>query len=163
MQMAMPGAFNTITWYGRGPHETYWDRKSGAAVGVYSCSIEEQIHGYVRPQENANKTDVRWVALTNAEGAGLMAVGMPLLNASAWPYTMEDLEETTHDYLLPRRDIVTVNLDYQQMGVGGDTSWGALTHPEYTLPAKPYAYRFRLTPLTGRENPLATLSKRTVE
>jgi beta-galactosidase len=59
---------------------------------------------------------------------------------------MRDLEEATHVNKLPRRDFITVNLDYKQMGVGGDDSWGARPHPEYTLPAQPYTYRFRLVP-----------------
>ena len=73
---------------------------------------------------------------------------MPLLSVSAWPYSMEDLEKAMHIHELPRRDFITLNLDYRQMGVGGDDSWGARPHPEYTLPAKPYSYRFRLKPYT---------------
>jgi len=146
MQMSIPGEFNTMRWYGRGPQETYWDRKSGGAVGVYGGGVEEQIHDYVRPQENGNKTDVRWAALTNKDGLGLLAIGMPVLNVSAWPYTMWDLERARHIYEPQRRETITVNLDYQQMGVGGDTSWGARTHPEYTLPAGTYSYSFRLRP-----------------
>ena len=146
MQMAMPGEFDKLTWLGRGPHETYWDRKTGAAVGLYSGSVEENIHVYVRPQENGNKTDVRWMALTDRNGVGLLTVGMPNINVSAWPFTMQDLEDARHVHELPRRDIITVNLDHRQMGVGGDNSWGARTHPEYTLPAEKYRYRFRLTP-----------------
>jgi beta-galactosidase len=151
MQMAMPGEFSTMTWFGRGPHESYWDRKTGAAVGLHSGPVEEQIHDYVRPQETGNKTDVRWVALTNADGVGLMAIGMPLLSVSAWPFTMQDLEEAEHVNELPRRDTVTVNIDYKQMGVGGDDSWGARTHREYTLPAKPYSYSFRLRPCSSTD------------
>ena len=148
MQMAIPGEFSTMSWFGRGPNESYWDRKTGSAVGLYSGPVEENFHPYVRPQETGNKTDVRWLALTNKEGAGLLAVGMPLLSASAWPFTMEDLEKATHINELPRRKTITVNLDYKQMGVGGDDSWGARTHPEYTLPAKAYSYKFRLRPYT---------------
>ncbi len=146
MQMAMPGRFEKISWYGRGPHETYWDRKSGAAIGLYSGTVEENIYEYVRPQENGNKTDVRWLALTDKDGVGLLAVGMPLLSVSAWPFHMQDLETAKHIHELPRRDIVTVNLDYKQMGVGGDDSWGARPHQEYTLPAEAYSYSFRLRP-----------------
>ena len=144
MQMAIPAALGNMTWFGRGPHETYWDRKTGAAVGRYSGKVADLIHDYVRPQENGNRTDVRWVAFTDAGGTGLLAVGDPLLNVSAWPYTMEDLEAATHIPDLPRRDTLTVNLDHQQMGVGGDDGWGARPHPEYTLESKPYQYRFRL-------------------
>ncbi len=162
MQMAIPGELNTMTWYGRGPHETYWDRKTGAAVGIYSGPVEEQIHDYVRPQENGNKTDVRWVALTNRNGTGLLAVGMPLLSVSAWPYTMEDLENARHINELPRRDTITVNLDYKQMGVGGDDGWteNARPHPEYRLPAKPYSYSFCLRPYTPAMGKLPDVARR---
>ena len=163
MQMAMPGEFSTMTWYGRGPQETYWDRKTGAAVDVYSGPVEDQIHVYVRPQETGNKTDVRWMALTNRDGVGLLAVGMPLLNVSAWPFTMEELEKAKHTFELPHDSTITVNLDYQQMGVGGDNSWGARTHPQYTLPPKPYSYCFRLRPVAGSSVSLPDLSKETFE
>ena len=84
--------------------------------------------------------------MTNDDGVGLLAVGMPLLSVSAWPYTMDDLEKAKHIHELPRSGNVTLNLDYKQMGVGGDDSWGATTHPEYLLGAKPYQYSFRLRP-----------------
>jgi len=144
MQMAVPASLATMTWFGRGPHETYWDRKTGAAVGRYAGKVEELIHDYVRPQENGNRTDVRWVTLTDPAGTGLLAVGAPHLSVAAWPYTMEDLEAATHIHELPRRDSITLNLDHKQMGVGGDDGWGARPHPEYTLDSKPYDYRFRL-------------------
>ena len=158
MQMAVPASLTTMTWHGRGPHETYQDRKTGAAVGRYSGRVEELIHDYVRPQENGNRTDVRWVTLTDAAGTGLLAVGQPHLNVSAWPYTMEDLESATHIHELPRRDTITLNLDHQQMGVGGDDGWGARPHPEYTLASRPYEHRFRLRayePTMGSPDELA--------
>ena len=162
MQMAIPGNFSTMSWFGRGPHESYWDRKTGSAVGLYSGPVEEQFHQYVRPQETGNKTDVRWVVLTNKDGAGLLAIGMPLLYASAWPFTMDDLEKATHTNELPRQDTITVNLDYKQMGVGGDDSWGARTHPEYTLPPKAYSYRFRLRPYTPAMGDIDFVARKTI-
>lgn len=164
MQMAIPGQFNTMTWFGRGPHETYWDRNTGAAVGLYCGQVEQLIHDYVRPQENANRTDVRWLALTDKEGAGLLAVGMPLLYVSAWPYTMQDLENAKHIHELPRRDTITVNLDYKQMGVGGDDGWSekAQPHPEYRLPVKNYSYSFRLQPITAAMGDIKTLARRLI-
>ena len=149
MQLAMPAAFDTMAWFGRGPHETYWDRKTGAAVGLYKGNVADLLHPYVRPQENANRTDVRWVTLTNTAGVGLRASG--LLSVSAWPYTMADLEAGRHVHDLPRRKAITVNLDHKQMGVGGDNSWGARTHPEYTLPANTsHSYTFRIQPVRGQ-------------
>jgi beta-galactosidase len=163
MQMAIPGEFSTMNWFGRGPNESYWDRKTGSAIGLYSGPVEEQFHPYVRPQETGNKTDVRWLALTNKNGAGLLAVGMPLLSASAWPFTMDDLEKATHINELPRRKTITVNLDYKQMGVGGDDSWGARPHPEYTLPAKAYSYRFRLRPYTPAMGDINSIARMTLD
>jgi len=163
MQMAIPGEFSTMSWFGRGPNESYWDRKTGSAVGLYSGPVTEQFHPYVRPQETGNKTDVRWLALTNKEGVGLLAVGMPLLSASAWPFTMEDLEKARHINELPLRKTITVNLDYKQMGVGGDNSWGARTHPEYTLPPGAYSYRYRLRPYAPAMGDINSVARMTVK
>jgi beta-galactosidase len=150
MQMTLPDEFETMTWYGRGPHESYWDRKVGAAVGIYSGSVDNQWFDYSEPQENGNKTDVRWVSLTNASGVGLQAVGDEPISVSARRYTTADMERAKHSYEMERRDFVTLNLDHKQTGVGGDDSWGARTHPEYTLEPKAYHYSFRLRPVRAQ-------------
>jgi beta-galactosidase len=147
MQMLIPGEFRNIEWYGRGPHETYWDRRTGAAIGIYRSTVDELWTPYAQPQETGNRTDVRWVAFTNASGAGLRAVGLPEIHFSAWPFRMSELERAKHSAEIQMSQEITVNLDYRQMGVGGDDSWGAQPHAEYRLPAKPYAYRFRLIPV----------------
>lgn len=166
MTMALPVSFKNITWYGRGPQENYWDRKSGAAVGIYSGTVRGQYHPYIRPQENGNKTDVRWVALTDDRGVGLLAVGMPLLSVSALHYLNEDFDPglkkaQRHPFDLTQRDLVTLNLDYKQMGVGGDTSWGnrARPHQQYRLPVKEYKYSFRLRPFTPKDGKPLELAK----
>jgi len=145
MQMAIPAEFDTMTWYGRGPHESYWDRKTSADVAVYSGPVEQQITHYVWPQENGNKTDVRWMTLTNEDGVGVMAIGMPLIYASAWPYTIEDLEKAKHINELPQRNTITVNLDYKH---------------EYRLPAKPYSYSFRLRPYSPQMGDVENIARR---
>ena len=147
MQMTLPDEFETMTWYGRGLHESYWDRKSGAAVGVYSGSVDEQYFNYSEPQENGNKTDVRWVSLTNSQGLGLQAVGTEPLSVSALRYGTDAMEVAKHTYEMERQDFITLNLDFKQTGVGGDNSWGARAHPEYTVEAKAYHYSFRLRPV----------------
>ena len=147
MQMLIPEEFRRVEWYGRGPQETYWDRKTGAAVGIYRSTVDELWTPYVEPQENGNRTDVRWVSFTNAAGAGLRAVGPEEINFSAWPFRMSELERAKHSAEIQMSKEITVNLDHRQMGVGGDDSWGAQPHAEYRLPAKPYAYRFRLEPV----------------
>jgi beta-galactosidase len=163
MRMALPGAFDTVTWFGRGPHENYWDRRTSAAVGLYTQKVSDQFYPYVRPQESGYKTDVRWMAVSNRDGVGLLAVGAPLVSASALNVFPEDYEaprgagqKRTID--VTPRDAVTFNVDLGQMGVGGDTSWGAKTHPEYTLPAKPYSYSFRLRPFAKGDGTPAELA-----
>jgi beta-galactosidase len=147
MQVEIPKEYNSITWYGRGPHESMEDRKTGAAVGIYSGLVEELIHNYVRPQENGNRTDVRWITITNKKGAGILIsdIGGTLLNVSTWPYTMEDLEKAKHIHELPRRDNITLNIDYKQQGVGGDLPGIAALHKEFKLKGNTtYKYCYRL-------------------
>jgi beta-galactosidase len=149
MMVEIPGRLNRMTWFGRGPQETMWDRNSGAPVGLYSDDVENLIHDYVRPQENGNRSDVRWARLTEEAGNGLevRADGEDLLNVTARPYTQEDLARATHIHELPRRDTVTLCIDYQQRGVGGDVPANSVPHDEYRLwEDRSYRYSFWLRP-----------------
>jgi beta-galactosidase len=145
-------SLDNMSWYGRGEHESYWDRKTSAAVGLYSGKVTELNHLYVEPQECGNRTDVRWMTLTGNDGLGLLIVGDPVVSASAWPWTQDDLDKALHINELPDRDFVTVNVDYKQMGVGGDNSWGARTHPEYMLQGnQTYRYSFQIMGITAKD------------
>lgn len=149
MMVEVPGELERVSWFGRGPHETMWDRKSGAAVGRYSARVAELVTDYVRPQENGNRTDVRWATLTNSEGKGLLIAdaGGTLLSLSARPYTQDDLAAATHIHELPKRENITVCVDYKQRGVGGDTPAGSHPHGEYRLHAdQEVGFAFRLRP-----------------
>jgi len=154
MQMQISKAFDKVRWYGRGPHETYEDRKSGAAVGLYDMNSTDLAVDYVRPQENGNRTDVRWVLFSNSEGNGFKVIGMPLMNFSAWPYTQKQLEKAEHTIDLPEKvDSFTVNLDYKQMGVGGNNSWSKNSRPlkKYRLQSKPYSYDLEIMPFVNED------------
>jgi beta-galactosidase len=145
MMMTLDKAFDNLSWYGKGSHENYWDRSLGAKVGIYSGKVREQLTPYLRPQECGNKTEVRWARLTNDQGMGIEIQGLPLVELSALPYTPYELEEADHLHKLPASDKVTVRINYKQMGVGGDDSWGARTHPEFTLYAdKTYSYYYSI-------------------
>jgi beta-galactosidase len=146
--VASPG-LEQISWYGRGPLETYVDRQF-ERVGVYSSTVSAQWVDYSRPQENGNKTDVRWLELTNADGIGLRAEGAPTLSVGAMHVTKADIEGTDYSFKLPKRPEVYLNLDLAQMGVGGIDSWSPNANP---LPAyriagdQPHTYSFRLAPI----------------
>ncbi|WP_328452864.1 MULTISPECIES: glycoside hydrolase family 2 TIM barrel-domain containing protein [unclassified Amycolatopsis] len=159
--LLLPSEFDTLDYYGRGPEENHWDRNTGSDVGRYSSTVAGQWTDYIRPQENGNKTDVRWVALTNKRGIGLLASGEPLLEVNASHFTPEDLSVgARHDYQLTARQDVVLRLNHKQMGVGGDNSWGAHTHDEYKLFAdRDYSYTYRLRPLPRRDQAM-TLSRR---
>lgn len=148
MTLRIPKAFGTMSWYGRGPQENYPDRETGATVGIYSGLVDTLWTNYVRPQENGNRDGVRWVRFTDKNGQGLMATGAPTLSVSAWPYSLQDMEQATHIDDLPVRDYITVNLDNKQMGVGGIDTWSrnARALPQYRLvPDHPYHYAFFLS------------------
>ena len=141
-----------IAWYGRGPQESYADRQSGSAIGLYRGKVADQYHGYIRPQESGNKTDVRWLSLLGADGAGVTVTGTRPLSVNALPFPYEDL------YPRPRgawhsSDIVphgdgSLLVDAVQTGVGGDTGWDATGRPhmQYRIALKPVEYGFVITP-----------------
>lgn len=161
-RLTLPDEFERISWFGPGPHETYCDRKD-ARIGLYAGTVSAQFFGdYSEPGESGNKVDVRWVALSNKSGVGLLAVGMPRLSVNALRYTSRDLESAKHPFQLTRRDFVTLNLDLIQQGVGGDDSWGAWPHDEYLIPCKPYKYQFRLRPFGPGES-AAKLARQAVK
>jgi beta-galactosidase len=140
-----------IAWYGRGPAETYIDRQF-ERVGVYKSTVAGQWVEYSRPQENGNKTDVRWVALTNAQGLGLLAVGDPTLEVAARHFTKDDMERAGYTFQMQPHPEIYLNLDGKQMGVGGINSWSpdALPTKPYRIPSdQAYSYRYRLTPVEG--------------
>ena len=155
MQCKIPKDLNQITWFGKGPHETMEDRKNGASVGLYSGNVESLIHPYIRPQENANRTNVRWLTIQNQDHLGLLISHLngSYLNFSSWPYSMEDLEKATHTFELPNRDFITLNIDHKQKGVGGDLPGLPSVHKKYRLRKdKVYEYRFLLRPMSEKRD-----------
>ena len=168
-QLVLPGTFHFQEWLGRGPHESYADRKTSARFGRWAVPVDQDFHRYSRPQETANKTDVHWVELRDEDGFGWRATvqteqGQHPFSTSAWPFPMSDLDfapaakgaesasglvpvTSKHGAELSVTDKITWNVDYGQMGVGGDTSWGRHVHEPYTLPAQNYRYSVTFTPL----------------
>jgi len=147
LQLHLPEGYEQFAWYGRGPHETYVDRKEGAQVGVYRGTVDEQYVPYVVPEENGNKTDVRWVTLTNTDGTGLHASADQLLEVSAHHFTPEDLTSARHPYELVRRPEIILHLDYGQSGLGS-ASCGPGRLEKYRLRSEEIRYCVRLRPFS---------------
>ena len=145
LQFEVNDALQGISWYGRGPHENYIDRFSSAAVGLYESTVAEWITPYVRPQENGNRTGVRWIRFYKDDKFGvLVSANKKPLSVNAWPYTQQMLENTAHDFELPKHKNIIVNIDHAQMGVGGDNSWGLPVMEQYQLKPGVYSYGFTI-------------------
>ena len=148
--LLVPAGFETFTWLGRGPHENYVDRKAGAPVGLYRGTVDEQFVPYIMPQENGNKSDVRWAALTNAAGAGLLVAGQPLLQVSVSHFSSDALYRARHRPELVRQPETWFNLDLLQSGLGG-ASCGPRTLDQYLVWPGEYRFSLLLRPVSPGE------------
>lgn len=145
MHLGIRREYDQIRWYGKGPVENYIDKNHGFMAGIYQQPIDQFMEPYVMPQENGNRTDVRWMELMDKSGEnGLKIIADSLLSMSAWPFTAENINAAEHTYELEDAGFITVNIDLVQMGVGGNDSWSDVAQPlqQYQLPAKPYRYSY---------------------
>ena len=128
--------YDRVEWYGLGEAETYSDRKKGAKLGIYANKVADNIARYMVPQECGAKEEVRWAKVTDRKGRGMlfeMDENNGPMMSSALPYTPHEMENAMHPYELPEVHYTVVRVAKDQMGIGGDDSWGARTHEEYLL------------------------------
>ena len=128
--------YDRVEWYGLGEAETYADRKKGAKLGIYANKVADNIARYMVPQECGAKEEVRWAKVTDRKGRGMlfeMDENNGPMMFSALPYTPHEMENAMHPYELPEVHYTVVRVAKDQMGIGGDDSWGARTHEEYLL------------------------------
>lgn len=156
MRMILPASYEEMAWFGRGPHENYADRKNSALMGEYHATVWSQYHPYVRAQETGNKCDVRRFSLCDKQGVGLEITGDRPLQVSAWNFEQDDIDyipfnsERRHGGSIEKKSFVWVNIDLAQMGVGGDNTWGAQVHPEYTITPREMRYGFTIRPAENK-------------
>ena len=164
MYLTLPNNYTETSWYGRGPHETYWDRKTAGKIGIFEGAIQDQFHPYSRPQETGNKTDLRWMSVqSSCTKLTVNSTDNQFLNGSVWPFNTDELNfvagkdggqsasglvpiTSKHGVDIQTGKLVQWNIDHLQMGIGGDTSWGRFVHDEYTIPATEYHYSFIIQP-----------------
>lgn len=154
MQMVMPKSFENISYYGRGPVENYIDRKWATELGVYNQTVTDQFYAYIRPQENGNKTDIRWWKQFNEAGRGLQFVAEAPFSASALHYAIESLDsgwekKQEHSNEVEPADLTNLLIDKVQMGLGCVDSWGAIPREEYMLPYGDYEFTFIMQPINN--------------
>jgi beta-galactosidase len=132
---------DNVQWYGRGPEENYPDRKSGYKIGIYSKTTKEMFEPYLIPQDNALRTDNRWVRMTDGNGKGLEFSGEKLFNFSAYPYSTENLTRALYSYQLQQFDGITFNFDYATSGVG---CTALCVFPEYQVMPQRFDYTMKV-------------------
>ncbi|MGB6220210.1 glycoside hydrolase family 2 TIM barrel-domain containing protein [Haloferula sp.] len=147
MQCQLPASQSQWSWFGRGPHENYVDRRRSAWIGVHSGEAGELFDYYLDPQESGNRTEVRWARFEGPD-TGITFTALPerLLEVAAYPHSPLEIELARHPIDLRPSETLFVNIDYGQMGLGGTNSWGQLPLPQYRLPAQgTYRYAFRIS------------------
>lgn len=170
MNVELIPAIDQVTWYGRGPMENYSDRKNAADVGLYQNRVGDHYVAYMRPQENGYKTDTRWLSLTDGSGTGLRITAHDLISFAVHhnrradftpPFKVSITDEdgpdaadnqtrrNTHVSDIKPQPLISLNVDFGQMGVGGDDSWGKRTLQPYMLNQLKYQYGFRISPIQG--------------
>lgn len=155
MQMQMPKSFGKVEYYGRGPIENYSDRNNATRIGLYKQTVSEQFHPYIRPQENGNKTDLRYWKVLNNGGTGLKFSATEAFSASTLNYSIESLDDgrekdQRHSPEVPVTNYSNVCIDKVQMGVGCVTSWGALPLKQYRIPYADYEFTFKISPVSTK-------------
>lgn len=149
MRTTLVDGFQTLSWFGPGPVESYADRKN-LPVNLYRAPIDSQLFDYSEPGESGNHTEVRWATITDAKGWGIEIAALEqLIDVTARRPSTDDLHSgKKHTWQLPRRTTTSLNIDYAQMGLGGDDSWGAKPHEAFRiLPDRTHTYRYVLRPL----------------
>lgn len=154
MQWVLPEEYNMVQFYGRGPNENYIDRNNSERLGLYTQKVSDQFYGYVRPQENGNKTDIRYWRVLNAQGKGLEFRATGKMECSALNYLPEDLDggedkdrQQMHSGDLTPRQFTVIQVQQRQMGTGCVNSWGAWPRAEYQMPYKDYDFTYVVRPV----------------
>lgn len=152
MEAQLPVSFDHIEYYGRGPIENYSDRNSSTFIGRYNQTVAEQFYPYIRPQENGNKTDIRWWIQRNVNGDGIRITASEPFSASALNYTTQILDDgirkdQRHSEELKPANLVNLHIDKVQMGLGCITSWGHKPLEKYMLPYADYDFTFTIKPI----------------
>jgi hypothetical protein len=162
LQLRLAKQLERVNWFGLGPGECYVDSREAARIGRFSASVDELYFPYIFPQDNGNRMEARWVALSNLRGSGLLAVGAPHINFSAHWHTPEDFTAARHTYDLKKRDFITLHLDHAHCGLGSASCGPAPLEP-YQLKTGEFHFSVRLTPFSAESVSAAALARQPVQ
>lgn len=155
LQGQVDDKYENIAYFGKGPHENYSDRNAGIFLGTWTAIGGGMMYNYVYPQETGNRTDVRWIAMTDRRGSGIQFLGSSPLSVSVWNTTQAGLQDAAHQCEIPVLDgALSINVDHVQTGVGGQDTWSQRSRPldKYLLSDKNYSYSFYIRPVKSRSD-----------
>ena len=155
-RLEMPQEMEQLSWFGRGPWDSYVDRKEACLPAIYQSTVTDQYEEYILPQEHGTKQEVRWLSLTNSEGQGLLFAAPDQMAASAVHFRPEDNytdsnNRSKHTYQFKTCSTAVVNLDAVTRGLGNN-SCGPDVLDKYELRAANTAFRFFIIPLKAGIN-----------
>jgi beta-galactosidase len=155
-RLEMPSGMEHLSWFGRGPWDSYRDRKEACLPAIYHSTVTAQREDYIKPQEHGTKQEVRWMSLTNGEGAGLLFVAPDKMAASAVHFRPEDNytdrdNRSKHTYQFKTCQTAVVSLDAVTRGLG-NASCGPDVMEKYELKAANTAFRFFIIPLSAGDD-----------
>lgn len=138
-EMRLPKDMKKVIWYGRGPGESYIDSKQANLIGIYESNVKDMFTNYIKPQENGNRSDVKWFSINNTKGKGLFFSTEDTMNFSAHHYTKEDIERAKHTIDLVERDFISLYIDYKHHGLGSN-SCGPEPLKEHSLFSEDFSF-----------------------
>jgi evolved beta-galactosidase subunit alpha len=162
LDLGINGEFDQVKYYGRGPEENYQDSKQANLIDVYHSTVADMFENYPFPQNNGNRQQVRWAALTNRNGTGLLVKPQQEINFSAWFYTNQNLHQAQHTIELEKSGYITLNLDHKLMGLGSN-SWGSEVLDSYRVTMDEFRYGLTLVPLQTGDCSAQTMAQHRFE
>lgn len=155
MKFNIAKKYNNVKYFGKGPHPNYQDRNYASHVGLYSGKVNTMNYMYAYPEEYGNRIDTRWFSIYNSSKLGILVKADDLLSFSVIPFSTKNLQDANHTNELIDRDVLTVNVDLKQMGVGGDDTWSpsAEPHKEFLIQPGVYQYSFYMAPSSSKLKP----------
>ena len=162
VKFKMPAGCEQLAYFGRGPVESYVDKKHASRVGLFKTTVTEHFEHYVRPQENMAHIQTRWVEVSTAAGQGLLATNTEECKSFSFNcshFTARQLTATEHDYELVPLEETVVHIDYRHSGIGSN-SCGPELLPKWRLNDREFRFSFRLLPvLTNNDCPFERIVK----
>lgn len=151
MRTELVKGMEQMRWLGRGPWDSYLDRKEGSLVGLYHSTVSEQWTNFVKPQENGNKEEVRWMAISNSDGLGMMFVAPELMSTTVGHWRSEDIYTNRNSRKKHPNEVTfcqptVVNLDVYQRALG-NASCGPDVLEKYKVRAQKVDFTFLMLPL----------------